>query len=162
YPTNGVHQCLVTTRNPAKEPIELSPFKERNLLVVLASLLPAGILDCTPQNAPEILNSAMKILVESEKGFTRVSYEVLNIGAPNPSQAIWAELALPMKNGPYRAGVERFLEIAQLEGAVGGRCHSSPASLRFVRGTKAYLAPENGGDTCMMEIIFGRQTVGVK
>ncbi|HKA37369.1 MAG TPA: FAD-binding protein [Thermoanaerobaculia bacterium] len=162
YPTNGVNLCLVTTRNPAKEPIQLSPSRERNFLVVLASFLPAGILDCTPQQAPEILNSALKILVEDERGFTRVSYEVLNIGAPNRIQAISAELAFPMKNGIYLAAVERFLELAGLQRAAGGRCHSSPVSLRFVRGTKAYLAPENGGDTCMMEIIFGRETVGVK
>jgi hypothetical protein len=162
YPTDGINLCLVTTRNPAKEPVQLSPFKERNFLVVLASLLPSGILDCTPQNAPEILNSAMKILVESEKGFTRVSYEVLNIGAPNRIQAISAELAFPMKNGVYLAAVERFLEIARLQREAGGRCHSSPVSLRFVHGTKAYLAPQNGGDTCMMEIIFGKATVGVK
>ena len=162
YPHDGVNLCLVTTRNPAREPIQLSPSKERNFLVVLASFLPPGVLDCTPEQAPETLNSALKFLVEDERGFTRISYEVLNIGAPNRIVAISAELAFPMKNDLYLQGIERFLELARLQRAAGGRCHSSPVSLRFVRGTKAYLAPENGGDTCMMEIIFGRETVGVK
>jgi FAD binding domain-containing protein/D-arabinono-1,4-lactone oxidase len=162
YPVDGANLCLITTRNPAAQPMELSPFKERNFLVALASLLPPGILDCTPEQAPKLLNSALNLLVESERGFTRVSYEVLNIGAPNNIQAISAELAFPMKDGQYLKAIDRFLDLARLQRSAAGRCHSSPVSLRFVRGTKAYLAPENGGDTCMMEIIFGRETLGVK
>ena len=162
YPVDGVNLCLITTRDPAAEPLELSPFKERNFLVAVASALPPGILDCTPNEAPKLLNSALKLLVEGERGFTRISYEVLNIGAPNNIKAISAELAFPMKKGLYLKAIDRFLELVELQRAAGGRCHSSPVSLRFVRGTKAYLAPENGGDTCMMEIIFGRETLGVK
>src|SRR5262249_55108022 len=64
-----------------------------------------------------------------------------------------------MKNGIYLAAVERFLELAGLQRAAGGRCHSSPVSLRVVRGTKAYLAPENGRDTGKMGVIFGAGTV---
>ena len=100
----------------------------------------------------------MKLL--AREPYTRVSYEVLNIGSPNNIQAVSAELAFPMAENRYLDAIDRFLELAEQQRAIAGRCHSSPVSLRFVKASKAYLAPQSGRDTCMMEIIFGKGTVG--
>lgn len=158
HPLDGVNLALITTRDPAVPPIRESPFLERNILVAIGSLLPPGVLEPEPQNAPQQLNLALKLLVREP--YTRVSYEVLNIGAPNNIQAISAELAFPMAGNRYLEAVDRFLQLAEMQRATGDRCHSSPVSLRFVKASKAYLAPQSGRDTCMMEIIFGKGTKG--
>ncbi len=158
HPFDGVNLCLITTRDPAVPPIRESPFLERNVLVALGSLLPPGILEPEPEKAPQQLNLALKLLVREP--YTRVSYEVFNIGAPNNIPAISAELALPMAGNRYLDALDRFLQLAEIQRAVGGRCHSSPVSLRFVKASRAYLAPQSGRDTCMLEIIFGKGTKG--
>ena len=65
-----------------------------------------------------------------------------------------------MAGNRYLDAIDRFLELAEIQRATGGRCHSSPVSLRFVKASKAYLAPQSGRDTCMVEIIFGKGTIG--
>jgi hypothetical protein len=158
HPLDGVNLCLITTRDPAVPPIHESPFLERNVLVALGSLLPPGVLEPEPKKAPQQLNLALKLLVREP--YTRVSYEVLNIGAPNNIPAISAELAFPMAGSRYLDAIDRFLQLAEIQRAVGDRCHSSPVSLRFVKASKAFLAPQSGRDTCMLEIIFGKGTKG--
>jgi len=158
HPVNGVNLCLITTRDPAVPPIHESPFLERNVLVALGSLLPPGVLEPEPQKAPQQLNLALKLLVREP--YTQVSYEVLNIGAPNNIPAISAELAFPMAGNRYLDAIDRFLQLAEIQRAVGDRCHSSPVSMRFVKASKAFLAPQSGRDTCMLEIIFGKGTKG--
>jgi hypothetical protein len=158
HPLDGVNLCLITARDPAVPPVRESPFLERNFLVALGSLLPPGVLEPEPDKAPQTLNLALKLL--AREPYTRISYEVFNIGAPNNIQAVSAELALPMEGNRYLEAIDRFLELAEKQRAIGGRCHSSPVSLRFVKASKAYLAPQSGRDTCMMEIIFGKGTVG--
>ena len=158
HPLDGVNLALITTRDPAVPPVVESPFLERNFLVALGSILPPALLEPEPDKAPQQLNLALKLL--AREPYTRVSYEVLNIGAPNNIQAVSAELAFPMEGNRYLEAVDRLLELAEIQRAVAGRCHSSPVSLRFVKASKAYLAPQSGRDTCMMEIIFGKGTVG--
>ena len=158
HPLDGVNLSLITTRDPAVPPIRESPFLERNFLVALGSLLPPGVLEPEPDKAPQQLNLALKLLVREP--YTRVSYEVLNIGAPNNIQAVSAELAFPMAGNRYLDAIDRFLQLAEIQRATGDRCHSSPVSLRFVKASKAYLAPQSGRDTCMLEIIFGKGTKG--
>ncbi len=158
HPLDGVNLALITTRDPAVPPVQESPFLERNFLVALGSILPPGLLEPEPDKAPQTLNLALKLL--AREPYTRVSYEVLNIGSPNNIQAVSAELAFPTAGNRHLEAVDRFLELAERQRAIAGRCHSSPVSLRFVKASKAYLAPQSGRDTCMMEIIFGKGTVG--
>ncbi|HZB76179.1 MAG TPA: D-arabinono-1,4-lactone oxidase, partial [Solirubrobacteraceae bacterium] len=54
----------------------------------------------------------------------------------------------------------RLLEVAASRARAGQAYHSSPFSLRFVRGTSAFLSMMEGADTMMIELIMQTETEG--
>lgn len=165
YKVGGAHRCLITTRNPIGPPRNKPPDKlNRNYLTELLATLSFIrrvlnlVLDLLPEITPELMNSAMEGLVDDE--YTNVSYKVLNIGTANRVTAYSAEIGFPLKENKYINAVDKFLEMAEELRSVGVVFLSSPISLRFVKASNAFLSPQYGYDTCMVEIISLKGTQG--
>lgn len=166
YQVKGKHLCLVTTRNETADPQGFRTFdeKNRNVLVEFLSAAPfvgdalKAITNLLPKLIPGIINSAIKALKDDE--YINKSYKVFNIGKANEIEAYSAEIAFPMKNNIYISAVDKYLEIARQYQKVGKLYLLSPTALRFVKASDAFLSPQYGCDTCMMEIITVAGTQG--
>lgn len=90
----------------------------------------------------------MKSLKDS--GYVNVWYKILNIGAANDISAYSAEIAFPMTT--YIDAVEDIFAMAEKMRAFGKVYLTSPFSLRFVKESDAFLAMQEGRDTCMIEM----------
>jgi L-gulono-1,4-lactone dehydrogenase len=112
-----------------------------------------------PKIAPFMIAQALKALVNDD--YVNISYKVLNIGAANYLPAYSAEIGVPFDDrGLYVRAVERIVEVAARRARVGEAYHSSPISLRFVRGTDAHMSMMQGHDTMMIELIMATHTQG--
>ncbi|HVZ37848.1 MAG TPA: D-arabinono-1,4-lactone oxidase [Candidatus Kapabacteria bacterium] len=157
YAQHGRHDCLITERNMTSKPTE-PPYERphRNYLTALIGLIPGAVdifdflFNEFPHLSPVLISEAMKGLVDD--GYVDISYRVLNLGTANNISAYSAEIAFPMKDNRYIHAVDHMLEVADQMRRVGDMYHCSPISLRFVKGSDAYLAMMNGEDTCMVEI----------
>jgi hypothetical protein len=165
YQVDGAYRCLITTRNPTSPPPNLPHDKKnRNFLSeLLASIsfiqrIMALIFKLKPKITPEIINRVLEGLVDDE--YTNVSYKVLNIGTANEIPAYSAEIGFPLEENHYIDAVEKFLEMAHENQKVGKLFHTAPVALRFVKASRAFLSPQHGYDTCMMEIIMLKGTRG--
>jgi hypothetical protein len=166
YQVKGEHRCLVTTRNREKQPqAGLSPDKtQRNFLSEFLASLPfirrvlKSVFDILPKATPDLINETMKGLVDDS--YLNKSYKVFNIGTANKITAYSAEIGFPLENDKYLEAVDRFLEIAKQLREVGLFYLTSPVALRFVKATNAFLSPQYGRDTCMVEIIVVKGTQG--
>jgi hypothetical protein len=165
YMLNGTHLCLITTRNSADPPHALPRDKRRRkVLNELLSSFPLTwhilklIFDLAPKSTPKMLDRVLRGMVDD--GYTGKSYKVFNIGAANEIAAYSSELAFPMKSGTYLKAVDRILEMAEDVRNSGELFHTAPIALRFVSGTDAFLSPQYGGQTCMVEIIMVKDSVG--
>jgi hypothetical protein len=165
YEVDGAYRCLITTRNPTNAPHKLPPDKKnRNFLsefLASISFIQRSLIlifNLKPKIAPEIINSVLEGLVDD--GYTNVSYKVLNIGTANEIPAYSAEIGFPLKENKYMDAVEKFLEMARENQKIGKLFHTSPVSLRFVKASDAFLSPQHGYDTCMVEIILLKDTHG--
>ena len=136
-------------RNFLTEFIAGLPFIRRILNAIVGAL---------PDITPELINSAMEGLVDDE--YSNISYKVFNIGVANEVSAYSAEIGFPVEDGKYISAIDRILELTQEYEALGEVYLTSPMSLRFVKGSKAFLSPQYGYDTCMLEIIVVKDTQG--
>lgn len=166
YAVDGVHRCIVTTRDPiSAEEYSRDWHRTRHLLSELLASTPifpfvvnliAGLF---PALTPKLINFALSRLEDAD--YSNVSYRVLNIGAVNGMPAISAEIAVPLDaEGTHVLAVERFLAIAAQRAELGNVYEMSPVALRFVRASDAYLSMMNGRDTMTMEMISMTHTVG--
>ena len=166
YQVKGQHRCLVTTRNKEKQAPDSLPADktQRNFLSEFLASLPfirkalKVIFDTLPRATPELINETMKGLVDDS--YINKSYKVFNIGSANKITAYSAEIGFPLKDDKYIEAVDRFLEIARKLKEVGLFFLTSPVALRFVKATNAFLSPQYGRDTCMVEIIVVKGTQG--
>jgi choline dehydrogenase-like flavoprotein len=165
YTVDGFHSCLVTTRNKYSEIGDLLHDKRhRHFFNELISSLPfiapllRAYFDENPEKIPGFINRTLKALVDD--AYIDKSYKVFNIGKANEIDSYSCELALPMINDTYIEAVDRMLEIAAQVAASGKVFQSGPIALRFVRGTDIFLSPQQGGNTCMVEIICVKDTAG--
>jgi FAD/FMN-containing dehydrogenase len=167
YPReDGEIECLLTTRTPV-DPSEYrrDHRRSRSLLMELTArfpLTPALInlaLGLWPKIAPFLIAQALKALVNDD--YVNISYKVLNIGAANYLPAYSAEIGVPFDDrGFYVQAVERIVEVARQRARLGEVYHSSPISLRFVKGTDSYMSMMQGHDTMMIELIMATHTHG--
>jgi hypothetical protein len=166
YPRDGVHHCLITTRNEVnREQYDHDPHRARNFFVELFSKLPITpwllnlVQGLWPQLSPWLIDRALSSL--ASRDYTNVSYRVLNIGAANYLPAYSAEIGVPVdERGLHVAAVERIFEVAARHAELGNAYQSSPISLRFVRATDALMAMMQGRDTMMIELIMLTHTEG--
>ncbi len=166
YKVRGEHRCLITTRNRTEKPsgLPLDKVKRRFFAECMASIprlykVLNLIFDELPNLAPRIINMALRGIVDD--GFANRNYKVLNIGVANEIPAYSSEIGFPLEDDLYIKAVGRILEIAERNRRQGHLYHTSPISLRFIKGTDIFLSPQYGGDTCMVEIFFVRGTQGV-
>jgi FAD/FMN-containing dehydrogenase len=160
----GVHACIVTTRTEVPQPPRghARDKLERHPLIELLAKLPftgpvlRAVLDFSPRSTPRQLDKALARLRDDE--YTNRSYRVFNIGAANHIPAYSSEIGVPL--GRHVEAVDRLLEVAASRARAGQAYHSSPFSLRFVRGTSAFLSMMEGADTMMIELIMQTETEG--
>jgi hypothetical protein len=166
YLREGVHHCLITTRNEVtREEYERSPHHARNPIVEFFSRLPVTpwvinlLTGLWPQLSPYLIDRALKGLADAD--YTNVSYRVFNIGAANYLPAYSSEIGVPVDDrGLHLQAVERIFEIADRHRRLGNVYQSSLISLRFVRASEALVSMMHGRDTMMIELIMVTHTEG--
>jgi hypothetical protein len=159
------HLCLITTRNDVPKPHDKTYDQlHRNFLSEFLASLPflrkilRKIFKWIPDVTPKFIDEVLEGLRDKE--YTNISYKVFNIGTANEIPAYSQEIALPMAGDRYIEAVDRFLEMTRRDQEVGDLYLTSPVALRFVKASPAFLSPQYGGDTCMMEIIVMKKTLG--
>ncbi|MGH2855120.1 MAG: D-arabinono-1,4-lactone oxidase [Solirubrobacteraceae bacterium] len=166
YPREGVHHCVVTTRNEvSREQYDRDPHRARNWLVELLSRLPVTpwvinlLTGLWPRLSPYLIDRALAGLADAD--YTNVSYRVFNIGAANDLPAYSAEIGVPVDDrGLHLQAVERVFEVAARHADLGEVYESAMVSLRFVRASTALLAMMHGRATMMIELIMATHTEG--
>jgi hypothetical protein len=165
YRRNGDNRCLVTTREKVPQPSGVGWAEtHRNLLPEIAGSVPfitGRVLDflagLRPGWTPGMLDWTLNAIADDE--YTNLSYKVLNIGTANLLPAYSAEIGVPM-DGRHVEAVERIIEIAERHRRLGSIYHTSPISLRFVKGSPAFMSMMHGRDTMMIELIQMTHTEG--
>jgi L-gulono-1,4-lactone dehydrogenase len=155
YPVEGVHSCIVTTKNIVKAS---KPSGSRGIKNWIAGLL-AGwplaeqwlvwFLNLLPMTSPEIINNALTTLVD--KNYIDKSYEVLGVGAVDNVKALAVELSFPADDNLVDA-IDTLLEVFGDEASKMNWFIAGPVALRFVAASDAYMAPQYGRLTCMAEL----------
>ncbi len=165
HKVDGQHRCLITTRNFSESPKGLpldkmnrNIFSELLLSIPFVSDIMEFIFKTKPDVAGEVLNKGLEAL--KDDAYINVSYKVFNIGVANDIPALSSEIGFPLKDHTYIAAVDKFLELVEQHESLGGLYHSAPISLRFVKASDKFLSMMHGYDTCMMEIIMAKDTVG--
>lgn len=169
YTVHGKRWCLETRREETAEPARSVEGESRNPISTLVTRfrfvdrILLWVFQRLSPLTPWFIKGSLDSL--SDKQYVDLSFKVFNLGDANHIPAISSELAfgtapLPGQELPaYLAAVDRLLELAA-EQSEHGRWHTSPFSLRFVRASKHYLAPQYGRETCMIEIPFLNGTPG--
>lgn len=164
YPSrDGQHVCLITTRDrvPCRR---RHAVRARSWLVELTSALPLTssilnvILGLWPRIAPRLIDAQMKAI--ARRDFENVSYRVLNIGNANLLRAYSSEIGVPVEGDTHVRAVERVFEVAAQRRRLGEAFHSSAFSLRFVKGSPAFMSMMHGRETMMIELILLTHTEG--
>jgi L-gulono-1,4-lactone dehydrogenase len=164
YPgEDGQHMCLVTTRDRVAC-TRRHAVRTRSWLVELTSAFPLTssilnvILGLWPRIAPRLIEAQMKAI--ARRDFENVSYRVLNIGNANLLRAYSSEIGVPFEGDTHVRAVERVFEVAAQRRRLGGQFHSSAFSLRFVKGSPAFMSMMHARETMMIELILLTHTEG--
>ena len=166
HPRGGDNLCLVTTRNKASGPASGFRASHRNLpaefIGTLQPLAPNVIdfaVNLRPTIAPWFLNASLKALVDRE--YTDKWYKVLNLGTANLMPAYSMEIGVAVDDeGTHIRAVDEVLRVAAQRRDLGQMYSTSPISLRFVKGSPAYMSMMSGRDTMMLELIQLTRTEG--
>ncbi|KAF5581095.1 L-gulonolactone oxidase [Fusarium pseudocircinatum] len=115
------------------------------------------ILNRWPLHSPGIITTAMKSL--PVKHYIDKSFNVLNIGAVDDVKAYAMELSFDA-NKDIVSIVDRILALFQKAAAEKKWFLAGPFALRFVKESSAFLAPQQGRTTMMveMDMLFGVKT----
>ncbi|KAF4333925.1 L-gulonolactone oxidase [Fusarium beomiforme] len=110
-----------------------------------------------PLKSPGIITLAMKSL--PVKHYIDKSFKVLNIGAVDDVKAYAMELSFDA-NKDIVAIVDRILALFQKAASEKRWFLAGPFALRFVKESNAFLAPQQGRTTMMveMDMLFGIKT----
>lgn len=155
YDVDGKHTCIMQYKNIAKENKESG---SRGIADWFAGILAScptaehwlvALLNLIPSISPEIINKALGSLVH--KAYTDKSYTILNIGPVDNAKAMAIEFSYPVDENLVNA-IDELLEIFQEEAKEHRWYMAGPFALRFVAGSDAYLAPQQGRLTCMVEL----------
>lgn len=112
-------------------------------------------LNTFPRQSPGIINSALETLETPDPttGYVDKSFEVMNIGAVDNVRAYALELSLPADDGPRLvASIDRLLAFLGDQAKTKKWYMAGPVALRFVAASEAFVAPQYGRPTCMVEL----------
>jgi hypothetical protein len=162
YPVDGIHSCVVQKKNIVNTHKRSGSRGVKNWIAGILAGCPLAeswlvwFLNLWPSTSPEIINNALNALVD--KDYIDKSYEVLNLGAVDNVKGLAMELSYPVDENLV-AAIDELLAIFQDEASKMNWYMAGPFALRFVDASDAYLAPQQGRVTCMVELDM---LVGVK
>jgi L-gulono-1,4-lactone dehydrogenase len=160
----AVMRNYITTKPPKKNLFRST----RNLLSYIFGNFPfiyyytLFTFNKIPHQAPKLLRSSIN--GSRDKEFTNKSFKVLFQGFQFlKERAYSSELAFDMKN-PDTAinAIEKLMDNARRIQEDGRLYHSSPITVRFVKRSKAFLAPEFERDVAYIDIPFLLNTKGTE
>jgi hypothetical protein len=153
YAINGKHACIVIVRDEHKGPASGSRGFANWFAGLIAQIpgveeLVVHFLNFWPSLIPSSLNSALDVLRDSK--YVDKSYNVMLDGGINREPA-WA---IEFSVGPENFGecIDKVLEFFPRMSKDNHWWITGPIALRFVQAADAYLAPQYGRATCMIEL----------
>ena len=153
YPVDGQHLAVVTVREPDSATTASGTRGWQNWLSGMLAACPfagrflVGFLNHLAVLSPYIIDSALRTLPDS--GYVDRSYAVMNIGKVDEARAYALELSLRADDSLV-AQVDAVLRVLG-DATRKGWYMAGPVALRFVAPAEAYLAPQEGRPTCMVE-----------
>jgi hypothetical protein len=153
YAVDGVHKCVVTTRDIHSGPASGSRGFSNWLSGILAhmSLVQEGLvwlLNHIPSLTPHVVDMALDTLKDSN--YINKSYKVLNLGAVNDAAAYAIELSFDAAS--FVASIDQLLTLLANNAKAYDWYQTGPIGIRFIAPAQAYLAPQYGRTTCMAEL----------
>jgi hypothetical protein len=113
-----------------------------------------------PRLIPMLLEQGLEELVTGPHGHIDQSFRVYNVGRINTAEVLSGEYFVPVRDALVAQTVERLIGIVADNGR-HGVYQTSPLSLRFVKGTQAYMSMVQGsGVFCAVEVPIFTQGVG--
>ncbi|MCJ1359024.1 MAG: hypothetical protein MMC33_009024 [Icmadophila ericetorum] len=160
YAVDNVHSCIKIVR----EKTDHSRRGWRGIPSFIAGLLASSRLaemflvaaiNKWPTSCPGIINRALKVLVDDN--YIDKSYKVMDLGAVDNVKALALELSLDATDATVDASalikqVDKILDVFAKAAAEKKWYMAGPVALRFVAASDAYLAPQQGRTTCMVEL----------
>lgn len=113
----------------------------------LAPLL-LNLINHIPQHIGRIINTSLKATENKEKVILKV-YDAINFGAPNLVQVEACDIGIPYSE--TLQAVDSIIDYAEAIHSKG-QYLTSPLGIRFTSGSNAYLAPQYGRTSCMIEL----------
>lgn len=153
YAVNGVHTCVKVVREIDNGPT----YGDRGLKYWLSCLLTkfsavegslVDFFNRFPKLIPTVINETLAALVDVDCVGT--SHEIMNLGAVHEIKAQALELSFDTRN--FVSSIDSLLAIFAQAAQDNDWYVSGPITLRFVKHSTAYLAPQEGRDTCMVEL----------
>ena len=123
---------------------------QENFNAVLSWVFDA-IIKIAPYDLPKLIDSTMDTLID--KAYTDRSFNVFNVGdGTNAIPALAASIYIPVDSDDYLTALDLIRDAAAKFSKTQKRYQTGPASMRFVKGTKAMLGCDV--DVCSFEFIF--------
>ena len=109
------------------------------------------IIKIAPRYIPKLVDSTMDTLID--KAYTDRSFNVFNVGdGTNQIPALAASIYIPIASDDYLKALDMIRDAATKFSKRRKRYQTGPASMRFVKATKAMLGCDV--DICSFEFIF--------
>lgn len=113
------------------------------------------IIKIAPRSTPRLIDNAMDTLIDD--AYVDRSFNVFNVGdGTNQIPALAATIYIPIVSDDYLTALDLIRTAAAQFAERRNRYGTGPASMRFVKGTKAMLACDV--DVCSFEFIFTGST----
>ena len=155
YDVDGKHSCIIQYKNFATENKESGSRGIANWFAGILASCPLAeywlveALNLLPSISPEIINKALG--APTHKAYTDKSYTILNLGPVDNAKAMAIELSYPVDENLVGA-IDELLDIFKDEAKNHDWYMAGPFALRFIAAADAYLAPQQGCLTCMVEL----------
>ena len=108
-------------------------------------------LNKDPKNCPAVINRALATLKTPHPPYVAKSFEVMNLGNVDKVKAYALELSLDATTNLVEQ-VDKLVQILEQAAHDHGWYLTGPVALRFVAPASAFLAPQQGRSTCMVEL----------
>jgi hypothetical protein len=157
YPTSGTHACVITRRTKREKNNDPSCDCRKRASTLYEIVQNIGYK--APYVIPDLINDdpahaagkmADAMSLAKDRCYESQSYNVFNAGLINELPAYSVDIGVELSQTV--AAVQSVLDKARLLQLVRLGIHDAPISVRFVGACDAYLSPQFGRPTCMIEI----------